>query len=136
MKFINLAINVFKMIKNSKDVVITNALRTPIGKYKGNLSKYHADDLGANVIKNLLKQSKIVPEEVDEIVLGQVLTGNTGQNPARQSAIKAGIPKEKTGYIINEVCGSGLRSIASAYQSIMVKDSKIVFKFYMRLRYG
>ena len=126
MKFINLAINVFKMIKNSKDVVITNALRTPIGKYKGNLSKYHADDLGANVIKNLLKQSKIVPEEVDEIVLGQVLTGNTGQNPARQSAIKAGIPKEKTAYIINQVCGSGLRSIASAYQSIMVKDSKIV----------
>ena len=126
MKFINLAINVFKMIKNSKDVVITNALRTPIGKYKGNLSKYHADDLGANVIKNLLKQSKIVPEEVDEIVLGQVLTGNTGQNPARQSAIKAGIPKEKTAYIINQVCGSGLRSVASAYQSIMVKDSKIV----------
>ena len=126
MKFINLAINVFKMIKNSKDVVITNALRTPIGKYKGNLSKYHADDLGANVIKNLLKQSKIVPEEVDEIVLGQVLTGNTGQNPARQSAIKAGIPIEKTAYIINQVCGSGLRSIASAYQSIVVKDSKIV----------
>ena len=126
MKFINLAINVFKMIKNSKDVVITNALRTPIGKYKGNLSKYHADDLGANVIKNLLKQSKIFPEDVDEIVLGQVLTGNTGQNPARQSAIKAGIPKEKTAYIINQVCGSGLRSIASAYQSIVVKDSKIV----------
>ena len=126
MKFTNLAINVFKMIKNSKDVVITNALRTPIGKYKGNLSKYHADDLGANVIKNLLKQSKIVPEEVDEIVLGQVLTGNTGQNPARQSAIKAGIPIEKTAYIINQVCGSGLRSIASAYQSIVVKDSKIV----------
>ena len=114
------------MSKNSKDIVITTALRTPIGKYRGVLSKYEAYDLGANVIKNLLKKSKISPNDIDEIILGQVLTGNTGQNPARQSAIKAGVPFEKTAYIINQVCGSGLRSIASAYQSIKINDAKIV----------
>ena len=114
------------MVKKTEDIVITNALRTPIGKYKGNLGKYQAHELGAVVIKSLLDQSKISSDDIDEVVMGQVLTGNTGQNPARQASIKAGVPKNKTAYLINQVCGSGLRSITAAYQAIKLKDSKIV----------
>ncbi len=114
------------MTKKSKDVVFVTAQRTAIGKYKGMWSKYQAHDLGEAVIKNILKKSKVEPKFIDEVVMGQVLTGNAGQNPARQAAIRAGIPKEKTGYIINQVCGSGLRSIVSGYQSILTGDSKIV----------
>ena len=114
------------MTKKSEDIVFTTALRTAIGKYKGMWSKYQAHDLGEFVIKNILKKSKVKPELVDEVIMGQVLTGNTGQNPARQAAIRAGIPKEKTGYIINQVCGSGLRSIVAGYQSILLDDAKIV----------
>ena len=104
------------MTKNSKDIVFTSALRTAIGKYKGMWSKFQAHDLGQIVIKNILNKSKIEPQYIDEVILGQVLTGDTGQNPARQAAIKAGIPKEKTGYLINQVCGSGLRAIVAGYQ--------------------
>ena len=114
------------MTKKSEDIVFTTALRTAIGKYKGMWSKYQAHDLGEFVIKNILKKSKVKPELVDEVIMGQVLTGNTGQNPARQAAIRAGIPKEKTGYVINQVCGSGLRSIVAGYQSILLDDAKIV----------
>ena len=114
------------MTKNSNDIVITNALRTPIGKYKGKLASYKAHELGSIVIKNLLIQSKLNPEQIDEIIMGQVLTGNTGQNPARQAAIKAGIPIEKTAYIINQVCGSGLRSIVSGYQNLKLNDASII----------
>ena len=114
------------MTKNSNDIVITNALRTPIGKYKGNLANYEAHDLGSIVIKNLLIQSKLTPEQIDEVIMGQVLTGNTGQNPARQAAIKAGIPNEKTAYIINQVCGSGLRSIVSGYQNLKLNDANVI----------
>ena len=114
------------MSKNLDDIVITNALRTPIGKYKGSLSSYQAHDLGAKVIEKLLKNSKIPPEDVNEVVMGQVLTSNTGQNPARQAAIKANIPNEKTAYIINQVCGSGLRSIVSGYQNLKLNDASII----------
>ncbi len=114
------------MTKKSKDIVFITALRTTIGKYKGMWSKYQAHDLGESVIKNILKKSKVEPKLVDEVIMGQVLTGGTGQNPARQAAIRAGIPKEKTGYIINQVCGSGLRSIVAGYQSILLDDAKIV----------
>ena len=114
------------MTKKSKDIVFTTALRTAIGKYKGMWSKYQAHDLGEFVIKNILKKSKVEPKLVDEVIMGQVLTGGTGQNPARQAAIRAGIPKEKTGYVINQVCGSGLRSIVAGYQSILLDDAKIV----------
>jgi len=114
------------MTKKSKDIVFTTALRTAIGKYKGMWSKYQAHDLGESVIKNILKNSKIEPNLIDEVIMGQVLTGGTGQNPARQAAIRAGIPKEKTGYVINQVCGSGLRSIVAGYQSILLDDAKII----------
>ena len=114
------------MIKKSKDIVFTSAFRTAIGKYKGVWNKFQAHDLGQAVIKKILTKSKIEPKFIDEVIMGQVLTGNVGQNPARQAAIKAGIPKEKTGYIVNQVCGSGLRSIVSGYQSILLGDAKIV----------
>ena len=114
------------MAKNSKDVVFVTAFRTSIGKYNGIHRKLQAYELGANVIKETLKKSKINSAEIDEVILGQVLTGSTGQNPARQAAIKANIPLEKTAYLINQVCGSGLRSIVSAYQSICTNDAKII----------
>ena len=99
------------MTKKSNDVVFTTALRTSIGKYKGSWAKHQAHDLGAMVIKSIITNSKIEPHLVDEVIMGQVLTGGTGQNPARQAAIKSGIPEDKTGYLVNQVCGSGLRSI-------------------------
>jgi len=114
------------MTKKSNDIVFTVALRTAIGKYKGMWKKHQAHDLGQTVIKNIIKKSKVEPNFIDEIVMGQVLTGGTGQNPARQAAIRAGIPKEKTGYVINQVCGSGLRAIVAGYQSILLGDAKIV----------
>ena len=114
------------MEKNSKDIVFTTALRTAIGKYKGLWNKHQAHDLGAMVIKNILKTSKVEPSDVDEVIMGQVLTGGTGQNPARQAAIKSGIPNDKTGYIVNQVCGSGLRAIVQGYQSILLNDAKII----------
>ena len=114
------------MTKKSKDIVFVIALRTAIGKYKGIWHKFQAHDLGEAVIKNILTKSKVEPKSIDEVIMGQVLTGDTGQNPARQAAIRAGIPKEKTGYIINQVCGSGLRSIVAGYQSILLGDAKIV----------
>jgi len=114
------------MPKNSKDVVIVCALRTSIGKYKGMWAKIRAHDLGKSVIKNILSQSKIQQSLIDEVIMGQVLTGGTGQNPARQAAKSAGIPDEKTAYVINQVCGSGLRAIVLGYQSILLNDSKIV----------
>tara|TARA_B100000287_G_scaffold261636_1_gene246141 strand:- start:1809 stop:2918 length:1110 start_codon:yes stop_codon:yes gene_type:complete len=114
------------MTKKSNDIVFTTALRTAIGKYKGIWREKQAHDLGALVIKKILLDSKVEPSFVDEVIMGQVLTGNVGQNPARQAAIKAGIPKEKTSYVVNQVCGSGLRSIVAGYQSILLGDAKII----------
>ena len=114
------------MGKKSIDIVFTIGLRTAIGRYKGMWNKHQAHDLGESVIKNILIKSKVEPKFIDEVIMGQVLTGNAGQNPARQAAIRAGIPKEKTGYVINQVCGSGLRSIVAGYQSILLGDTKMV----------
>jgi len=114
------------MNKNARNIVITTAVRTPIGIFRGSLKDIQAKDLGAQVIEQAIKKSNLNPQDIDEIIMGQVLTGATGQNPARQAAIKAGIPVEKTAYVINQVCGSGLRSVAAGYQSIISNDSKIV----------
>ena len=110
----------------SKNVVITSATRTAIGSLGKSLKNISGDELGSTVIKENIKRSKISPEDVDEVILGQVLTGGTGQNPARQAAMKSGIPKEKPAYVVNQVCGSGIRSVASGFQSIKSNDSKIV----------
>ena len=114
------------MSDNSKDVVIVEAVRTPIGTYNGSLKDIRAHQLGSIVIKEVLKRSNVNPDEVDEIIMGQVLTAGMGQNPARQAAINAGIPVSKPAYIVNQVCGSGLRAIISGFQSIKLGDSKIV----------
>ena len=108
------------------EIVIVKALRTPIGTYKGSLKNLSADKLGTEVIKNLIDQSDISVEEIDEVIMGQVLTAGQGQNPARQASVNAGIPISKPAHIINQVCGSGLRAIISGYQSIMLNDSKVV----------
>ena len=114
------------MTKKLDDVVITAALRTPIGTYKGSLKDISADKLGALVIKEVVHDTKLKPEDIDEVIMGHVLTSGLGQNPARQASINAGIPVSKPAYIINQVCGSGLRSVISGYQSIKLGENKII----------
>ena len=111
------------MTDKSKEVVIVSAVRTPIGSYRGSLKKMRSDQLGSLVIKEALKLTKFSPDEVDEVIMGQVLTAGAGQNPARQAAINAGIPISKPAHIINQVCGSGLRAVISGYQSIKLGES-------------
>ena len=109
-----------------KEVVIIEALRTPIGAYKGSLKNMKAHKLGSILIREILKRANINGNEIDEVIMGQVLITGMGQNPARQSAIDAGIPISKPAHIINQVCGSGLRAVISGYQSIMLGDSRTV----------
>ena len=109
-----------------KEVVIVSAIRSPIGSYKGSLKNIRSDQLGSMVISEVLKKSAFKKDEIDEIIMGQVLTAGGGQNPARQAAINAGIPISKPAYIVNQVCGSGLRAIVSGYQSIKLGESKNV----------
>ena len=114
------------MSNKIKEVVIVEAARTPIGTYKGSLKNIKADQLGSIVINEILKRSNVSHDEVDEIIMGQVLTAGMGQNPARQAAINAGIPVSKPAHIVNQVCGSGLRAIISGFQSIRLGESKVV----------
>ena len=109
-----------------KKVYITSALRTAVGSLGKSLKNVKAEDLGSAVISQTIKKSKLKSEEIDEVIMGQVLTGGSGQNTARQAAMKSGIPKEKPAYVVNQVCGSGIRSVASGFQSIQSGDSKIV----------
>ena len=111
------------MSNKSKEVVIVSAIRTPIGAYKGSLKNIKSHHLGSIVIKEVLKRSKFDKDEIDEVIMGQVLTASAGQNPARQAAINAGIPISKPAYIVNQVCGSGLRAVISGYQSIKLGES-------------
>ena len=114
------------MSKDNKNIVITSAVRTAIGTFRGSLKDMQASDLGALTAKAAMEKSNLNSNDVDELIMGQVLTGAAGQNPARQAAIQAGISIEKTAYVINQVCGSGLRSVAAGYQAIMSNDSKII----------
>ena len=114
------------MSKKLDEVVITSALRTPIGTYKGSLKDVSADKLGALVIKEVIHKSNLKPDQIDEVIMGHVLTSGLGQNPARQASIHAGIPVSKPAHIINQVCGSGLRSIVSGFQSIKLEENKII----------
>ena len=107
-------------------IVITSATRTAVGSLGKSLKNISANELGSSVIIESIKRSKLKPVDVDEVIMGQVLTGGTGQNPARQAAVNAGIPKEKPAYIVNQVCGSGIRSVVSGFQSILSADSNIV----------
>jgi len=108
------------------DVYITSAVRTAVGTLGKSLKNVKAEELGSSVISESVKKSKINPADLDELIFGQVLTGGSGQNPARQAAMKAGIPKEVPSYIVNQVCGSGIRSVASGFQSIKGGSSKIL----------
>ena len=114
------------MSKKSNDVVITSALRTPIGVYKGALKNLSAEKLGSIAIKEVIHKSKLKTEEIDEVIMGHVLTSGLGQNPARQASIRAGVPVSTPAYIVNQVCGSGLRAVVSGYQSIKLGENKIV----------
>ena len=108
----------------SIDVVVVSALRTPIGTYKGSLKDIKPHKLGSAVIQEVLKKSTLKKDEIDEVIMGQVLTVGEGQNPARQAAIDAGIPISKPAHIVNQVCGSGLRAVISGYQSIKLGEAK------------
>jgi len=108
------------------DVVIAAAARTPIGAFNGTLSGVPAHYLGQVAIQAALDRAKVAPAEVDEVVMGQILTAAAGQNPARQAAIAAGIPVERTAYGINQLCGSGLRAVALGFQAIKLGDASIV----------
>jgi acetyl-CoA C-acetyltransferase len=108
------------------EVVIVGAARTPVGSFSGALSGLPAHELGAVAIKAALERAKVSPDEVDEVVFGQVLAAGTGQNAARQAAMKAGIPQEKTAWALNQLCGSGLRTVAIGLQQIANGDAKII----------
>jgi acetyl-CoA C-acetyltransferase len=108
------------------DVVIVAATRTAIGSFQGALATVPAVDLGAAVIKRLLEQTQLDPAQVDEVILGQVLTAGAGQNPARQAAIKAGLPFSVPALTLNKVCGSGLKALHLAAQAIRCGDAEVV----------
>jgi acetyl-CoA C-acetyltransferase len=108
------------------DIVIASAARTPVGAFNGALSGVSAHYLGQVAIVEAMKRANVAPGDVDEAIMGQILTAGQGQNPARQAAIGAGIPAEKTAYGINQLCGSGLRAVALGFQAIRNGDSNIV----------
>ncbi len=114
------------MTNKLNEVVIIAAVRTPIGTYKGSLKHIKADQLGSIVIKEVINRSHIDKSEIDEVIMGQVLTAGTGQNPARQAAINAGLPKTIPAHLVNQVCGSGLRSVISGFQSIKLNEAKYI----------
>jgi len=107
-------------------VVIASAARTPVGAFNGSFAGTPAADLGTIAITGALERASVSPEEVDEVVMGHVLTGGAGMNPARQAAMGAGVPKERTAFVVNQVCGSGLRSVCLGMQQIVAGDAEIV----------
>jgi acetyl-CoA C-acetyltransferase len=110
----------------SASIIIASAARTAVGSFNGAFAATPAHELGAVVIKELLSRAGVEPAEVDEVILGQVLTAAQGQNPARQASIIAGLPKETTAWGLNQVCGSGLRAIALGMQQIATGDAKVI----------
>ena len=108
------------------DVVIAAAVRTPVGAFNGGLSSVPAHYLGQVAIEEAMRRAAVESGEVDEVIMGQILAAGAGQNPARQAAVNAGIPVERTAYGVNQLCGSGLRTVALGYQAIRVGDSDVV----------
>ena len=109
-----------------EDVVIVAAARTPVGSFNGAFANVPAHDLGKAVIADVLKRADVAPKDVSEVILGQILTAAQGHNPARQASINAGIPVETPAWIVNQLCGSGLRAVALGYQQIVNGDADIV----------
>jgi acetyl-CoA C-acetyltransferase len=114
------------MSNKFSEVVIISAARTPIGAYKGTLKDIKADQLGSLVIKEVINRSGIDKKEVSEVIMGQVLTAGAGQNPARQAAINAGLSQSIPAHLVNQVCGSGLRSVISGFQTLKLNEAKYV----------
>lgn len=110
----------------SNAIVVASAARTPVGSFNGSFASTPAHELGVVVVKEVLARAGVDAKEVDEVILGQVLTAGQGQNPARQAAIGAGVPKEASAWGINQVCGSGLRAIALGMQQIATGDAKVI----------
>ncbi len=110
----------------STDIVIVSAARTPVGAFNGAFANTPAHELGAEAVKAAMSRAHVDPEDVDEVILGQVLTAGQGQNPARIAAMAAGVPKEKTAWGLNQLCGSGLRAVALGLQQIANGDAKII----------
>jgi len=111
---------------SASSIVVASAVRTPVGSFNGSFANTPAHELGAVAIKGALQRAGVDAKEVDEVILGQILTAGQGQNPARQAAIKAGIPNEATAWGLNQLCGSGLRTIAIGMQQIATGDAKII----------
>ncbi len=111
---------------NENDVVIVGAVRTPIGSFNGSLSTLAAHKLGEAVIKEILKRTNVSGADVSEVILGQILTAHCGPNPARIASLEAGVPKETPAWLVNQLCGSGLRAVCLGYQAIKNGDSSIV----------
>ncbi|WP_020175068.1 acetyl-CoA C-acetyltransferase [Methyloferula stellata] len=110
----------------SSEIVVVGAARTAVGSFNGAFANTHAHELGAAVIKAALQRAKVDAADVDEVILGQVLGAGEGQNPARQAAMAAGVPQEKTAWSLNQVCGSGLRAVALGMQQIANEDAKVI----------
>lgn len=109
-----------------EDIVIVSAARTAVGKFGGSLANIAATELGSIVIKEVLERAKVGPDQIGEVIMGQVLTAGSGQNPARQALLKSGITKETPALTINAVCGSGLKAVMLAAQAVATGDSEIV----------
>src|SRR5687767_15427755 len=114
------------MPDKSRTPVIVAAARTPIGKFLGGLSSLSAPELGAIAIRESLRRAKVSPDDVEEVIMGQVLQGGSGQAPARQAALKAGVPASVSALTINKVCGSGLKAVMLAAQSIKAGDKQVI----------
>ena len=112
--------------QNRQTIVIVGAARTPVGSFNGAFANTPAHELGKVAITEALERAKVEPGEVDEVILGQILTAGQGQNPARQAAINAGMPKETTAWGLNQLCGSGLRTVAIGMQQIASGDANVI----------
>src|SRR5205807_7537082 len=113
-------------MSETKAAVIISAVRTPVGKFLGALKSFKATDLGAIVVREAVKRAGVRPEEVDEVIMGCVIQAGLGQNPARQAALRGGLPDTVSAVTVNKVCGSGLKSVMMAAQGIQLGDTDLV----------
>jgi acetyl-CoA C-acetyltransferase len=113
-------------MSDTKEAVIISAVRTPVGKFQGALKSFTAPQLGALVVRESVRRAGVKPEDVDEVIMGCVIQAGVGQNPARQAALHGGIPFGVSAVTINKVCGSGLKAVMMAAQSIKLGDAEII----------
>src|SRR5205809_6924304 len=113
-------------MSETREAVIISAVRTPVGKFQGSLKGFSATDLGALVVRESVKRAGVKPEEIDEVIMGCVIQAGLGQNPARQAALRGGLPPAVSAVTVNKVCGSGLKSVMMAAQGIQLGDTEIV----------